>query len=218
MSYLSESVPYPQRNFRPARSDQGLLRLSEHAAGDRAQAEEFIAHRFRQAFGSSIQAFMPRLFTLRGTDGAIQGALGLRTAQQDLFLEQYLDLAVEEVILQHTGQNCDRRAIVEVGHFSGTFPGAVRTMIGQLTQLLAFEGFEWVVFTGTRCLRNAFGRMGLAPIEIKNARPDRLPSHEQFLWGTYYLQSPHVYFGNIGEGRRALALAPAAGSSRMVGA
>jgi len=98
----------------------------------------------------------------------------------------------------------DRRAIVEVGHFSGAFPGAVRVMIGLLTERLHREGFEWVVFTGTTALRNAFSRMGLSPIDVQAASIDRLPLDERAAWGSYYEHAPRVLAGPVREGYRAM--------------
>jgi hypothetical protein len=181
--------------------------LHEQIGAARTEAETFIGRRFSQAFGCSLAAFMPRLFTLRGAEGRIEGALGIRAANDPLFLEQYLDTPVEEELHRCTGQRCERRRIVEVGHLSGSYPGAARTMIGQLAALLHGEGFQWVVFTGTASLRNAFGRMGLAPIEIASARSERLAQHERSTWGSYYQQSPRVFVGDIGAGHQALVRA-----------
>jgi len=73
-----------------------------------------------------------------------------------------------------------------------------------LTERLHREGFEWVSFTGTTSLRNAFTRMGLSPIDIKAAEAACLPADEQTAWGRYYDHSPRVLVGNIREGYHAL--------------
>ena len=105
-----------------------------------------------------------------------------------------------------------------MGHFSGKFPGAVRMMIAQLAQVLRSEGFEWVAFTGTSCLRNAFGRLGLAPVEIACASADRLSREDQFAWGSYYQQSPRVFIGRISEGWQVLGRPSFGSTSLPVGA
>jgi hypothetical protein len=188
--------------------DDPNFSLTEHVGADRATVEAFISQRFAESFGCHIEAFMPRLFSVRNRDGEICGAFGLRSASRNLFLEQYLDAPIEKTIAARAGSKVERGAIVEVGHFSGTFPGAVRAMIGLLTEHLHRDGFEWVVFTGTTGLRNAFCRLGLCPIDIQAATADRLPAQERAAWGSYYDHAPRVLIGNIQEGYRAMLTLP----------
>jgi hypothetical protein len=186
-----------------------IFKLTEHVGVDRSTVETFISQRFAESFGCHIEAFMPRLFSVRDREGEICGAFGLRSANRNLFLEQYLDAPIEKTIAARAGSKVERRAIVEVGHFSGAYPGAVRAMIGLLTQHLHRDGLEWVVFTGTTGLRNAFCRLGLCPIDIQAATADRLPAEARAAWGSYYDHSPRVLIGNIQEGYRAmLTLSP----------
>ena len=180
--------------------------LVEHVGSSRAAAETFISQRFAESYGSRIEAFMPRLFSVRNPAGELCGAFGLRSASRNLFLEQYLDTPIEHVIASHAGSRIERRVIVEVGHFSGAFPGAVRAMIGLLTEHLHREGYEWVVFTGTAGLRNAFCRLGLFPLDIQAATADRIPAEERAAWGSYYEHAPRVLVGNVQAGYRAMRL------------
>jgi hypothetical protein len=180
--------------------------LHDNSELDRQAVEQFIKDRFHRSFGSRVDAFMPRLFSLRDGEGLILGAFGLRSAAAALFLEQYLDTPIEAAITSRTGVPCARRGIVEVGHFSGAHAGVVRTMIGLLTRRLHEEGIGWVAFTGTASLRNAFHRLSLAPVEIAPARLERLPQAERSAWGRYYDDAPRVFFGNVQEGHRMLGL------------
>lgn len=188
----------------PQSTGNPVLELNEHVGADRAAVETFISQRFAESFGSHIEAFMPRLFSVRNREGVICGAFGLRSASRNLFLEQYLDAPIEQAIAAHAGVAVERRTIVEVGHFSGAMPGVVRAMIGLLTQHLHREGFEWVVFTGTTELRNAFFRLGLSPIDIQAASIDRLPPETRMAWGSYYDHAPRVLVGKILEGYQAM--------------
>ncbi len=185
-----------------------VFELIEHVGDDRAAVETFISQRFAECFGSRIEAFMPRLFSLRNREGDICGAFGLRSTNRNLFLEQYLDSPIEKTIAVNVRSRIERRTIIEVGHFSGAMPGTVRTMIGLLTERLHREGFEWVVFTGTTSLRNAFCRLGLCPIDLQAATIDRLPVEERAAWGSYYEHAPRVLVGNVQEGYRAMFLQP----------
>lgn len=187
-------------------SGQPRFELFEHIGGNRATVEAFISQCFAESFGSRIEAFMPRLFSVRNEAGDLCGAFGLRSASRNLFLEQYLDAPIEKVIAARAGKRIERHVIVEVGHFSGAFPGAVRAMIGLLTAHLHQEGYEWVVFTGTTGLRNAFCRLGLFPLDIQAATADRIPADERAAWGRYYDHAPRVLVGNVQAGYRAMRL------------
>ena len=181
-----------------------IFELVEHLGTNRATVETFISQRYAESFGSRVESFMPRLFSMRNRDGDICGAFGLRSASRKLFLEQYFDTPIDRILMERLGKRIERRAIVEVGHFSGVFPGAVRAMIGLLTEHLHRAGFEWVVFTGTSALRNAFSRLGLSPIDIQAASIDRLPEDERAAWGQYYEHAPHVLVGNVQDGFEAM--------------
>jgi len=174
---------------------------------ERARAERFIAERYMQAFEARIEAFMPRLLTLRAVgdcSAKIRGALGLRSAKGRLFVEQYFDAPVEQRILAATGERVERASIVEVGHFAGLGAGTMRVLILGLTARLQHEGAQWVVFAGTRALCNAFLRMNLRPIALCPALPERLPAHARAGWGRYYAHDPWVYAGRVEHGARAL--------------
>src|SRR3569623_374508 len=96
----------------------GTYELRESFGTERARTEHFIAERYRRDFDARIEAFMPRLFSLRATgdcaqESAIEGALGLRNAQGRLFVEQYLDAPIEEAMRVAIGQRIERASIVE---------------------------------------------------------------------------------------------------------
>ncbi len=185
-------------------TDSPAFELVEHCGADRAVVEAFIRARFASSYGCRIESFMPRLFSVRNRAGEICGAFGLRAAHEPLFLEHYLDLPIEDAIASRLGASVDRQRIVEVGHFSGAFPGAVRAMIALLTERLHREACAWVAFTGTTELRNAFGRLGLRPLDLQAATLERLPAAARTAWGSYYDHAPRVLVGNVNEGYRAM--------------
>ncbi len=180
----------------------GTWRLVEHEGRERRNAEEFIVGRYARSFGARVQAFMPRLFTLRDDGGAICGAFGLRCAHHRLFTEHYLDRPIELALAACAGRRVARSSIVEVGHLCGAFPGAMRLLIELLALRLHRDGFEWVAFTGTAALRNAFARVGLTPLDLGPARAERLPPEECGIWGDYYEHAPRICAGRIEVGVR----------------
>lgn len=172
-------------------------RLVEHRAADRSIAEAFIADRHRMSFGASIVAFMPRLFTMRNACGQVSGAFGLRSTSCRLFVEQYLLSPIEVALATTSGQCVERRSIVEVGHFSGAYPGAMRAMILLLTDYLDRERFEWLVFGGTASLRNAFARVGPTPLSLGATAGDGLCREADESWGHTHGHAPQVLAGRI---------------------
>lgn len=192
---------------RPGLPWHALPLLRERSGGERAEAEHFIRERYAEAYGACLEHFMPRLFSVEDEGGRLVGALGVRVAaEQPLFLERYLGRPIEQVIAEAGTGEALRTQVVEVGQFAGTGPGAFRSMIAGLTAVLHREGYRWVCFTGTRALRNAFHRLGLAPRDLGAADPGCLGPAEQAAWGSYYAHAPRVVFGDIGEGYAALSL------------
>ena len=180
--------------------------LKERMANQRGRIENFIKECFASAYGARVCSFMPRLFKLTTLRGELVAAFGIRTAQAgQLFLETYLDEPIERAIENKTGVKPQREQIVEVGNLAAIYPGAVRWMIIALTMRLYDEGHEWVVFTGTTALRNAFHKLGLRPVVIGPARPDRLDADERARWGSYYDTQPMVMAGNIRYGFQAMS-------------
>lgn len=183
--------------------------LFEARPEQRGAIEAFIRRSYEKNFSARIDAFMPRLFGLRDRDGNLCSAFGLRTTSGKLFLEQYLQRAIETEISAHCGRAVARTGVVEIGNFCGAFPGAARAMIFLLTQHLRAENFTWVTFTGTRALRNAFQRMGLTLLDIAPADSLCLPEATRANWGSYYQHAPRVMAGEITGGYATLmATAP----------
>ena len=167
----------------------------------RTQCEQFIGTRFRRAYGAQVTHFSPHLLGVRDALDRWHAAAGYTPADgHRLFLEQYLDASIETVLAR--GRNVARASIVEVGQLAATSAGTGRTLIPLLARHLHRLGYEWVVFTATRALRNAFARLGLTPLELAPADPARLPGGGLH-WGTYYANDPIVVAGRIAHGVRA---------------
>ena len=180
------------------------LRLFQHQSHDRDGVSQFIRNRFLNDYDARLDHLMPLLFSLRGAEDQIVAAFGLREATTSrLFMECYLDEPVEQRISALAGRPVARDGIVEVGNLAAR-PGGARSMIAVLTRHLYAAGFEWVTFTGVSALRAAFHRLGLHPIELARATPERLTPAERLAWGRYFEGRPMVMAGNIAEGYRAL--------------
>ena len=187
----------------------GLFNLNECQEASCIEVEHFIRETFAAAYGAEVRSFMPRLLAIRSKENELLAAFGVRSAEKGrLFLENYLDRPIEQVIAEKSGALPQRTRIAEIGNLAAIYPGAVRWMIVALTVMLYEEGYDWVVFTGTTALRNGFNNLGLHPVEICPARIERLAPEERERWGTYYDNKPLVMIGNIREGFRAMRANP----------
>ncbi|MGH8386587.1 MAG: thermostable hemolysin [Pseudomonas sp.] len=162
--------------------------------------ETFIQQRFRKAHGADIRHFMPQLFGLSNGAGELCAVAGVRLALgEQLFLERYLDESIDPLISAAADHVVDRASIVEVGNLAACDTGSARLSIIAMTYLLAMGGLEWVAFTGNIGLVNSFHRLGLKPVTLCAADPDRL-GDDSIHWGSYYESKPWVHFGNIRAG------------------
>ena len=162
--------------------------------------EAFIQQRFRKAHGADIRHFMPELFGLSDESSTLCAVVGVRPAGTgELFLERYLDDPIDPLISAAAGCPVDRASIVEVGNLAASDTGSARLSIIAITYLLAMGGLEWVAFTGNIGLVNSFHRLGLKPVTLCAADPERL-GEDRHSWGSYYESKPWVHVGNIRAG------------------
>ncbi len=166
---------------------------------DRKEAEQWIRQCFALAYGADLQTYMPDLLALYHESGGVRGLLGWRSAEHCLFLEQYFDEPIEQVIEQRFHQTIDRSDCVEVGNLAEAVAGGGRELILLSTFFLYGAGFTWVLITAVKALVNSFKRMGLHLELLGQADPMRLSSAERARWGRYYDTSPVVLLGNIEE-------------------
>jgi hypothetical protein len=162
--------------------------------------EAFIQQRFRKAHGADIRHFMPELFGMNNASGELCAVAGVRLPSSDpLYLERYLDEPIDPLISAAADCAVDRRGIVEVGNLAASDTGSARMSIIAITYLLAMGGLEWVAFTGNIGLVNSFHRLGLKPVTLCAADPERL-GDDRHSWGSYYESKPWVHVGNIRAG------------------
>lgn len=182
------------------------LTLARRLSGEpqRAVFEAYVSQRFRQVHGANIHHFMPQLFGLSDHLGALCAVAGVRLASSGpLFLERYLDAPIETLIdlaAQRPVEGpVERQGVVEVGNLAASDTGSARLSIIAITWLLAMDGLEWVAFTGNVGLVNSFHRLGLRPLTLCAADPERL-GEDRHHWGSYYQSQPAVHVGNIRAG------------------
>ena len=162
-----------------------------------AELESFIAERFRSAYGASVAHFCAHLLGMRAADGAWQAAAGYTPAGEGrLYLENYLDRPVEELVSRAAGMQVARESIVEVGNLASAALGCGRRFLPALGRYLRMRNYCWAVFTATREVRGILTRLSFQAHPLGLALPERLPDGGAG-WGTYYAHEPSVMAGRI---------------------
>jgi len=172
-------------------------RTGSSAGCPRARLEHFVHDRYAEIYGAELTEFMPYILGIFDPRGAPLAAVGLCPAEGTrLFLEQYLDRAVEDEIAPSAGRRIPRETIVEIGNLATAHPGMLRPIIVAMTFFLRDAGFDWVVFTAVPRLKNSFVKLGLPLTEIAPADPARLRAGRE-RWGNYYNTRPMVLAGRV---------------------
>ena len=130
--------------------------LSMYQADDpsREELESFVRDVFASRHGARVSSFMPTLLAMRNDTGAVCSVAGFRSAaDQELFLERYLDSSIEHAVASSSGQQVTRSQIVEVGNLAGLNCRSAMRLVLDLPRILLDRGHRWMVFTATDALR-----------------------------------------------------------------
>jgi hypothetical protein len=166
--------------------------------------EQLIRSRYALAHGAELVEFMPNLLGCIGEDDQPLAVLGYRSAAAGpLFLEQYLDSPIEQMLRSRgdavgSAARLDRHRIVEVGNFASRDRAATLELLQQLPGFLAREGFDWLVFTGTPQVCALVTGFGAPLLDLGKADPARLQS-DTARWGRYYESVPRIMAGWLGH-------------------
>ena len=180
------------RDDRPTEALSSSLEVYTRETPGRAHVQDFVRDIYAERYGAHISEFAPVLLALRDAQGALIAAVGYRCAAlEPLFLERYLDVPVEQALLGLGVPPSARHNMVEVAHLVALRPGEGRRMMAELGRWLGQQGTHWVVSTVTRELRHLFLRMGIAPLALGVADPERLGDRAGD-WGSYYEHEPVV--------------------------
>jgi len=185
---------------------RSCLDLEAVDGDERHDAERFIRDVFARRFAARLDALLPKLVVSRDVAGRINAACGYRSAGAErLFLEQYLDRPIEQIVCENYGEAIDRAKIVEVGNLATAGGQCAVRLVANLIPHLMAQGFRWVVFTGNDAVRNLFQRLHLFPFAICTAEAASL-GDAQSSWGSYYDHHPIVMAGRLYDGAATIAL------------
>ena len=193
MDFISSTTATARSSMlRQAASARYELEILQREHPARPGLERFIADGYRRAYGAHVVHFADVLLGLSRDREQWIGGVGYTIAgHRPLFVEQYVDLPIEKVLSRATGTSLSRQDVVEVGNLFAIGGGAARRIIVLMTMLLSGLGRSWCVLTLTRSLLNSFLRLGLEPMPLMSADPQRLQD-KGASWGTYYSHGPRV--------------------------
>jgi hypothetical protein len=158
---------------------------------------DYVRERYLHAYNAEITHFLPWLLSMECL-GHQSGVAGLQPAQASpLFLEQYLALPVELLLAAKTGELVPRNRIVEVGNLVAGRKGASHLLFLMFTATLQAAGYEWIVFTATRGLRNNLNKLGFPLVELQAVDVAGLAPKVREAWGSYYSTEPKVMAGRL---------------------
>lgn len=168
-------------------------------------AKKLIERRYAAVFGASASPDYPDFLTVTPAwDDSPSAVLGVRFASTGpLFLEAYLDEAIEQAVSRRLGHLVERERIVEIGGLASDRSRATIALWARTSRDLA-DRADIAVAVLTAPLRLMFARLGLEILELCDADPARLGGSAAD-WGRYYELSPKVCLGRIAPAHEKLA-------------
>jgi hypothetical protein len=165
--------------------------------GSRAEVEQHVAARYDSTYGARLTHFLPWFLRLQCL-GRLTGVVGMQAADEHgLFLERYLDRPVEKQLAERLGHGVPRGALVEIGNLVADKRGASQLLFLLFTAILHTAGYEWIVFTATRSLRNNLEKLGFPLLELQRVDAAALAPELVAQWGSYYHTEPTVMAGSL---------------------
>jgi hypothetical protein len=174
-----------------------IIAITKYSSVQRRRVERFIEQTFHHAYGAEIGGHYPTLMSVHDEEDNILAAVGFRFAKEEpLFLEQYLDVPVEQMLRDHYPKPVEREVIVEVGNLASLGQGASIFLFAALNAYLAQQGIKIVTFTATDFLHRYFTKLGMSTVVLGEADQGRLRDGG-VSWGTYYKENPRVVSGSV---------------------
>jgi hypothetical protein len=192
----SAETAYQLREFAQSKRYQ-VNEISAHVVNlnspYRAEVEAFIKAVFKQAYGANLTSFMPKLVALRDANGVLMAAFGLQPALGNkLFLEQYIDSPIEQLVSEHLHRNIPRKEITSIGNLAVANPRNAGVLISHVIQHCLDLGLKWSVATAHHSLQNGLIKGGRDVYALAPADPAKLPKEELQHWGSYYKYTPQI--------------------------
>lgn len=202
-----------KHRFASARAERLLLphlpvEFSDVNSAERTEVEHYIAESFYNNYQAKVTHFLPYVISSR-TDNKLTAAVGFQPATNDnqLFLEQYLEQAIESKLSNLANRSIDRNKIVEIGNLTSSRRGTSQILFVLNVAISYQAGFEWSVFTATKQVLTLLDKLNLNTIEVAEADPNCLADNGES-WGHYYTTRPKIVAGNLADAMMLLEQHP----------
>ena len=174
------------------------LAIHSRSSAQRQVSERLVQDVFADAYGAKVYSFLDQiLYLYEGTEAC--GTIAYSPAKEHFWLEDYLELPVEQQALKNHGLDISRHHIAEVGNLaSNNCHGYGKALIFSMTEFLLSSGYKWAVFTSTKHLRVFFKRQRVQFHSLGHAKLDLLSDCISD-WGSYYEHCPEVILLNLEE-------------------
>ncbi len=172
-----------------------LVSLTEADPGFET-ANEAVKAQYLRHFDCQLNNAYPNIICLYKND-LLVACTGFRSAANEpLFLEQYLDQAIESQLCDATGDTTERQKIVEIGGLAILEKSAAPVFMIKLAPWFLGQGFEFATCTVTRPVRRCLTKLGIDSHNLGPASPTRV-DQDHNAWGRYYDLDPVVLIGEI---------------------
>ena len=175
------------------------VEMDDEFSTRRNEIEHFIVRCYQQRYHAKLDSFLPYFLSAYYED-KLSATLGFQLARttRQLFLEQYFNRPVEQVLSDLQKHAIYRNEIVEVGNLSSARHGDSQVLFILITAILAQAGYQWVVFTATNEVMKLLSRLSIETTPICYADKKQLADHGK-TWGSYYDGAPRVVCGHLPE-------------------
>lgn len=199
-----------QQNFAGSPLLRKLLRFNPEYnlhrvdSPNRRDVEHHIADVFAETYGAEVTEFAPFLMSMVCA-GHVSAAAGIRPADTGpLFLEQYLDDPIEQVVSGVYGHSIGRHEIFELGNLAALRTGVCQLFYLIMAGAMARTKLNYVVFAGTKQVAKGLTRLGFHMESMSAADPARLGDVAE-KWGSYYDSAPQIMTISLRESMQALS-------------
>jgi len=181
-----------------------FVTIHKPASPQYQEIKSFIENIFYRSYSAKISVNFPKIMALTNRNDKLISAVGIRNAADNrLFLEQYLDKNIEEILSDLTQSKVERSDIVEIGSLASSQKNSARCLYVALSAYLKNENYQYAVMTGTEYLLKYFEKAGLKPRIITKAKQSKLID-QNVDWGTYYKTNPKVMVLDVANGYQVL--------------
>lgn len=160
------------------------------------EACAFSREQYGRHFSCELNQFYPTMFCLY-KDSTLVACCGFRSAgDEPLFLEQYLDVSIEESIRLQNDEQLPRHEIVEIGGLAMANREEGLAFMVRLAPQFQILGFQYATCTVTSPVRKLLVQVGIGSLFLATANPNCV-SQADNAWGRYYALEPVVLAGAI---------------------